>query len=219
MPVLLLNPNTNSATTQAMVHLARQACRDLTINGRTAPFGAPMIVDETGLAIGAQSVMAMLDTALLRGEPIDGVIVAAFGDPGLAAIRAKLDRPVCGIGEASFLEAAQGGRRFAVATTTPELAGAIGLNIDKAGLSEQFAGVFLTREDPYELVAEPPRLLAALKQAARKALDAGAEAVIIGGGPLAIVAQKLRAAFNAPIIDPVSAAARRIAKLIGKQKY
>ena len=50
-----------------------------------------------------------------------GIIVSAFGDPGLAKLREHVGIPAVGICEASMLTAARDGRRFGVATVTRTL--------------------------------------------------------------------------------------------------
>ncbi|WP_159588145.1 aspartate/glutamate racemase family protein [Chelativorans xinjiangense] len=216
MTVLLVNPNTNGSTTAAMVEIALSAGTGLDFAGRTAPFGASMITEPEALAAGARAVSALLEEAFARREPLEGVIIAAFGDPGLDEARRRLTVPVCGIGEASFHEAAAGGRRFAVATTTPALEDAITARVARAGLVAQFAGTIFTEADPVEAIAEEARLIAFLKAAVEKAAQSGAEAVIIGGGPLARAAAQLHRVCAIPIIEPVPAAARRIRSMIGE---
>jgi len=57
MRVALINPNTTAATTAAMVALAQaEAAGAFAVEGVTAAFGAPVIVDEAALAVGAQAV-------------------------------------------------------------------------------------------------------------------------------------------------------------------
>jgi allantoin racemase len=212
--VLLVNPNTNGATTRAMVEIALSSGTGLDFVGRTAPFGAPMITEPEALATGARAVSAVLDETLAQRETVEGIIIAAFGDPGLDDARQRLTVPVCGIGEASFFEAAAGGRRFAVATTTPALEGAIAARVASAGLAAQFAGTTFTDADPVYAVAEETRLVELLRAAVDKAVLSGAQAVIIGGGPLARAAAQLRRTCAVPIIEPVPAAARRIRSMI-----
>ncbi|WP_163269522.1 aspartate/glutamate racemase family protein [Chelativorans alearense] len=217
MSVLLVNPNTNSSTTAAMVEIALSAGTGLDFAGRTAPFGVSMITVPEALATGARAVLTLLEEAFARREPLEGVIIAAFGDPGLDEARRRLTVPVCGIGEASFHEAAAGGRRFAVATTTPALEDAIAARVARAGLAAQFAGTVFTEADPVLAVAEEARLIVLLKVAVERAARSGAEAVIIGGGPLARAAVQLHGVSAIPIIEPVPAAARRISSLIGER--
>src|SRR5260370_497168 len=98
MRLLLINPNTNEATTGALLSVARAAAAEgTTIEGRTAEFGAKLITSEAELGISAEAVGAVLDK--LDQSRIDGVIIAAFGDPGLAAARARVAVPVTGIAE------------------------------------------------------------------------------------------------------------------------
>lgn len=216
MTVLLVNPNTNSSTTRAMVEIALSVGTGLDFVGRTAPFGVPMITELEALATGARAISGLIEEACARQEHVEGVIIAAFGDPGLDEARRRFTVPICGIGEASFHEAAAGGRRFAVATTTPALEDAIAARVAQAGLSAQFAGTVFTDEDPVRAVAEEARLIELLRAAVERAARSGAEAVIIGGGPLAVAAVQLREVCAIPIIEPVPAAARCIRSIIGE---
>ncbi|WP_108658791.1 aspartate/glutamate racemase family protein [Acuticoccus kandeliae] len=212
MTILLLNPNTNAETTAKMVAIAGRAGTGLVFDGRTAPFGVPMIVEPVALAEGARAVAAMCMDAGAH----EGVIVAAFGDPGIEAARARLAVPVVGIGEASILEAAEGGRRFAIATTTPGLVDAIAGRVAGYGKAAQFAGTFLTEGDPDAIVKDPAHLAEALGDAAERAIaEGGAEAVIIGGGPLAEAAAAIAARLGTAIIEPLPAAARLMRARLG----
>lgn len=212
--ILLLNPNTGEATTKTMVRIARETVPRHEFIGISAPFGAPMIVEPQALATGGEAVLAMLAAQTGAGEAFDGFIVSAFGDPGLDTARLRFALPACGIGEASFHEAAEGGRRFAIATTTPLLDTAIAARVAASGHEAQFIGNFFTPGDAYAAVADPAVLETLLEGAVGQAIAAGAQAVIIGGGPLAQAAVALRHRFDVPIIEPIPAAARLMDRLL-----
>lgn len=214
--LLLINPNTSAATTAAMVTIARETAPEgVRISGVTVAFGAPLITDEAGLATAADAVTAL--AAALDPRDWDGAIVAAFGDSGLAALRGLLPIPVTGIGEAGMAEAAGGGRRFAVATTTPRLAAAI--SRAAAGYGPLFRGVRLTPGDPAALTSDPAALQGALQRCCAEAVDLdGAEAVVIGGGPLAVAARALCPLFAVPIVEPVPAAVRLAVRRAGQAR-
>ena len=93
------------------------------IDALSAPYGVPLITNEEALAQSAKAVQAL--TGAITTAPPDGVIIAAFGDPGLAALRLRLSCPVTGIAEAGMAEAGTGRRPFAVVTTTPDLVSSI----------------------------------------------------------------------------------------------
>jgi Asp/Glu/hydantoin racemase len=205
--IVLVNPNTNAATTGLMMTIARaHLAAGFAMDGATAAAGAPLIVDEDQLRTAAD-VVARMAPSLARTA--DGVIVAAFGDPGVEALRAALSVPVAGIAACAMGEAAAGGRRFAVVTTTPALVAAIAARAGSLGLGRQLAGVRTTEGLPQALMADRQRLVAALERAARRAIaEDAAEAIIIGGGPLAAAAQALRNRLPCPVIEPIPAAVR-----------
>ena len=103
--ILLINPNSSAATTAMMVAIAAACCHGRAeIVGATAMRAPAMIVDGAALAASADEVV---EIARAQGDGCDGIIVAAFGDPGAAEIRSFWPRPVVGIGEASMREAAR----------------------------------------------------------------------------------------------------------------
>ncbi|MBC9877279.1 aspartate/glutamate racemase family protein [Bradyrhizobium sp. INPA01-394B] len=211
--VLLINPNSNAATTAMMVAIAKSAAGDgFDIIGATAMRAPSMIVSADALEAAAAEVG---EIARAHQESCDGVIVAAFGDPGLAGIRAAMKRPAVGIGESAMLEAAGHGRRFGVATTTPLLKAKIDALADALGLRSRYTGIRFAEGDPQDLVRDPARLRAALGGAVEASImQDGAEAVIIGGGPLGEAARELQSMFSVPVVAPIPAAVARIIGLV-----
>lgn len=207
MRLLLVNPNTTVATTERMVGIARAAAPSgVEIVGLTATFGAPLITEPRALAVAADAVEDAVRSADFGS--IAGLVVAAFGDPGLDRLRRSVPCPVTGIAEAGLAEAASGGRQFAVATTTPHLVASIAGLVARYGHAAKFVGTFLTEGDIDTLMRDPPRLADALAAASRAAIAAGAEAVVIGGGPLAVAARVIAPHLSVPVIEPIPAAVR-----------
>lgn len=231
--VLLMNPNSNTATTEAMVRIARHEFHHVVppvvphvlqqVHGWTAPSGPSLLTSEAALDAAAVWVAQAEIPA-----DISGVIVSAFGDPGRAQLAARLSVPVVGIGHAAAIAAAKGGRRFAVVTHTPGLVRAIDALMRAStprSPPSQYLGTFLTEGDPLApwvgLGADPVALDAALETALEAAIlrayAAGAEAVILGGGPLAEAAERLRARVPCPLIAPIPEAAHRLQRLIAER--
>jgi Asp/Glu/hydantoin racemase len=207
--ILLINPNSSVATTEMMVGIAQAAAADACeIAGATARRAPPMIVEPEALAAAAAEVV---EIAVSNDGRYDGFVVAAFGDPGLGEVRKRCRTPAVGIAESACREASAGGRRFGIATTTPALKAAIDQRVAVLGLSAQYTGLRLTSADPTELVRDGDRLRDALADAVRHCINEdGAEAVIIGGGPLGEAARKLAPMFSIPIVAPIPAAVRSI---------
>ncbi|MFT4067930.1 aspartate/glutamate racemase family protein [Paraburkholderia sp.] len=205
--ILLINPNTSTATTEMMVDIAQaEAPQGCVIRGASAERGVPMILTASQLEAAAAGV---IENARKHGGTANGIVISAFGDPGIDALRDIVDVPVVGICEASILEAAHGGRRFGIATVTPDLVEPIEANVRALGVGAQYTGIRLTSGDPLALAAHPERLLEALAGAVAECIELdGAEAVVIGGGPLGQAAQQLGERFSVPVIAPIPAAMR-----------
>lgn len=211
--VLLINPNTSLATTEMMARLACAALPpQIELRMATAGRGAAMITTEAELAVAEQEVLSL---GLAQAADFDVLVISAFGNPGLARLRAAVDRPVIGIGEASLLEAARDRRRFGVATTTPGLEASIAQSVRTLGLHAGFSGTRIPPGDPLALAAQPELQLERLADAVRDCVRMdGAQAVVIGGGPLAEAADQLERRFQIPVISPVAAAMRQATALL-----
>ena len=215
-PVLLINPNSSLATSEMMLAIARRAAADrIAVEVATAMRGPTMIVTPDELDASADEVV---EIGLLRGIGCAGIIVSAFGDPGAATLRGRAPVPVVGLCEASMLEAARGGRRFAVATVTPDLAEAIAGHAHRLGLADLYTGIRCSAGDPETLTRDPAALHAALaEQVAACIAHDGAEAVIIGGGPLGQAAEAMQPLFATPIISPIPSAVEQLIGLIASR--
>lgn len=213
--ILLINPNSSKATSEMMHAIALNALAGrLAVKTVTASRAPTMIVTPEQLTASAAEVVE-LGTA--HGRECAGIIVSAFGDPGLAELRRKVAVPVVGICEASMIEASEGGRRFGVATSTPDLTEAIGQRAHDLGLAHLYTGIRCTEGDPVALAADPALLIEALAGAVGACIEEdGAEAVVIGGGPLGEAANALRPRFGKPVLGPIPSAVERIVGLIGE---
>jgi len=211
--VLLINPNTSHETTAMMHRLARAALPDaFELRSVTALHGAPMITTDAELATSVEEVLAL---GLRHAGAVDAIVIAAFGNPGLALLRAEVRLPVVGIGEAAMREAAREGRRFGVATTTPGLEASIAASVAALGLTACFTGSRIPDADPLALARQPASQDESLARAVQNCISLDrADAVVIGGGPLSGSADRIAPRFGVPVISPVAAAMRDVASLL-----
>ncbi|MGO4998788.1 aspartate/glutamate racemase family protein [Oceanisphaera sp. W20_SRM_FM3] len=219
----MINPNGNNDATAAMVEQAQNVLGpNVRVTGKTntqAPLllatPADMQLAEQGvLALGLQAAQVLTDL-----EKTDAIIIAAFSDPGLNALRAQVSMPVLGIGESVFVEAAgcelNAGRRFGIVTITPDLdlLASFSARATVLGVGDEYCGACVTQGDAQALLANPALLDAALSAAIAESINDGAQAIILGGGPLSAAAERLQSQFDMPLLNPVAAAARAVLKL------
>ncbi|WP_282694593.1 aspartate/glutamate racemase family protein [Streptomyces sp. CC208A] len=218
--VALINPNIDEATTGMMAAIAHRTLRPedgYEVRGVTVAAGPPMLVDEEALRASVAHVLTAADRLLAGpdGERVAALVVGAFGDPGVEELRTRTAVPVVGIAEAALREAGAGGRRFGIATTTPGLAAAIDARAARLGWAAQYTGVRLTSGDPRRLAAAPDEMTDRLAEAVDRCVkEDGAEAVVIGGGPLGEAAEALRHRFPVPVVGPIPAAAGEVRRLL-----
>jgi len=213
MRILLINPNMTEAMTVSMTAVARAvAGRDAEIVPLTARTGFPYIASRAEAQISGANVLEMIAE---HQHEVDAVIVAAFGDPGLVAARELFDLPVVGMAEAAVITAAMLGERFSIVTFSPHMARWYSDCVRQTGLEARFTGVRCPAKAPASVdtvaVALRGDLLALVSEAT--AQD-GADVVILGGAPLAGLAQELSPQAQGLLIDPVAAATCQAMTLI-----
>lgn len=223
---VLINPNTNRETTAAMVGIAGNYLDAVSkdrksdhVTGLTVAAGVPLISTPEQLAQAAVHVEELVQQEafndLIGTKQVDGVIVSAFGDPGFEALTARLNVPVVGIAQSAMWAAGEGGRRFSIVTTTPDLVEPIQERAQSYGVGDQLLSVRLTEGELAQTMADRRLLAQRLKQAAERAIaEDGAEAIVIGGGPLAVAGRSIASELPVPVIEPIPEAVKRLQRLV-----
>jgi allantoin racemase len=205
--LLVLNPNTTQTVTDLMMRSAvAVATPGVELCAVTAPRGVPYISNRSEALIGGAIALEMLAQA---SPAPDVAILAAFGDPGLFALREAFDFPVIGVSEAAMLAACMLGGKFLIVSFTSAMLGWYRDCVIAHGLEARCAGV-VALDLPFGALdavqgthGEP---LIAFARAEAETRDAAC--VIFAGAPLAGLAARARERFDRPVIDPVAAAVK-----------
>lgn len=213
MKLLVLNPNTSTAITDRLMAAARPAAATGTeLQALTAPRGFPYIATRAEAQIAGAIALDMLAE---HADGCDAAIIAAFGDPGLAAAREMFDMPVVGMAEAAMLTACMLGRRFAIVTFAQALGPWYADCVASNGLTGRLAGIRML-DGAFASVAdvqgEKEALLVEL--ANRAVVEDEADVVILAGAPLAGLAAKVRDRIPVPVVDQMAAAVKQAEALV-----
>jgi len=209
MRILLINPNTTSSITGRMAAYAGEvaggAATFIPVTGR---FGARYISTRAAAAIAGH---AALDALAEHVDGCDAVYLACFGDPGLLACKELSPVPVVGMAEASCIEAASGGRRFAIVTGGVLWKPMLQEFVATLGLSAQLAAVRPIAPTGDQIASDPEGALALLADACNaSANEDGAEIVILGGAALVGLAERIQPRVRVPVMCSVATGARAV---------
>lgn len=148
-----------------------------------------------------------IQAALLAvDEGYDAFLIGTLPDVGFEEIRSLVDIPVVTFCQSSLLLAATLGNRPGIVNFIAELEPRIRRNVRNYGLDGllgpivQVAAAF---DDIVSGYAAPAPLIDAFRAAARQAIDAGADVVVPGEGPLNIVLARegITRVDGVPVID------------------
>jgi allantoin racemase len=206
MRLLIVNPNTSQGVTARIAAAARAVAEPTdSFTVVSALSGPRLIVTQEDGVLATAGVLAAIKH---HKAPIDGVILASFGDTGAAEVRAAYPHlRLVGIAEAAFAETRRFAGMFSVVTFAPEVASPLLDMAKRHGVADRLMRV-ASISDP--LTCDPADVADLLFEPLLKlSLDCaheGAQAIVLGGGPLAGLAARIAPRCPVPVIDGTQAA-------------
>lgn len=216
MRLLLINPNISSSVTELIrAEAQRSAAPGTEVTVLTAAFGVAYIETRMEALIGAYAA-AQLAAAHAPGH--DAVIIAAFGDPGLAGIRELLPVPVLGLTESALASACLLGHRFSIIAISQRIQAWYGEVVRANGLDARLASIRALDQPLGDIGAVQQDHSERLQALCERAVDQdGADVIILAGAPLAGLARGLRGRLPVPVVDGVSSAVCHAQSLVALQ--
>ena len=215
MRLLIINPNSSTTVTahiDAAAQVARQPGEEITtIHAKGAP---DLIITPEDARKAEQAV-----TQTLAGwkQPIDGVIIASFGDTGLEAVRAQSNVPVVGIAQSAYAMASVLGPRMSIVSFDPTMAEALRKTALGYGHRDRLVAMHMVQgaswDDPGEIQVQlEAQLLDLCRISAR---EDQVNSIVLGGGPLAGLAARIQPQIPVPVIDGTTAAIATLRVALG----
>ena len=216
MRILLINPNISQSVSALIRSEAQRAASAGTqVEVATASLGVAYIETRFEALLGAYAAAAI---AAEHQCAHDALVIAAFGDPGLAGIREIVDIPVVGMTEAALMSACMLGGRFSIIAISHRIQAWYRETVQMHGLIDRLASIRCLNT-PLQNIGtvqqdHEPRLRELCKLAVE---EDGADVIIIAGAPLAGLARGIHADIPVPLVDGVSNAVRHAETLIALQ--
>ena len=137
------------------------------------------------------------------------MVIAAFGDPGLRAVREIAPMPVVGIAEAAFVAAGDLGARFSIVAISERIAAWYRRCVRLNGAEEKLASIRTLTGPIGDIGAVQEDQEAALLALCARIVDEdSAEVIVLAGAPLAGLGRRIADRLPVPLVDGVSSAVR-----------
>ncbi|MET3174362.1 UNVERIFIED_ORG: allantoin racemase [Arthrobacter sp. UYCu721] len=210
MKLLVINPNISDDVTALIeAEALRSASAGTELVVRTAGHGVEYIETRFESLIAAGAVAEIIAEYTQVPGLIDGVVVAAFGDPGMPALKELADVPIIGITEAALCAAALQGHRFSIIAISDRIRPWYLDCVERFGLGGRLASIRSINESLNGIGSVQQDFKATLLALSRQAVaEDGADVVILAGAPLAGLARELRGQIPVPVVDGISAGIR-----------
>ncbi|MUU71649.1 aspartate/glutamate racemase family protein [Pseudarthrobacter sp. GA104] len=220
MRLLVINPNISDDVTALIESEAlRSAAPGTELVVRTAGHGVEYIETRFESLIAAGAVAEIIAEHTRPGaDPVDGVVVAAFGDPGMPGLKELANVPVIGITEAALCAAALQGHRFSIIAISDRIKPWYRDCVERFGLLGRLASIRSINETLNSIGSVQQDFKETLLALSRQAIaEDGADVVILAGAPLAGLARELEGEIPVPVVDGISAGIRMAEAVVGLQ--
>jgi allantoin racemase len=205
--ILVVNPNTTASMTETMRQGAQRYARPGTEIVAVEPTWGPESIE--GFFEGFLSAAAVLERLATYPDPVDAVVLAGYGEPGLQGALELMDAPVIDVTAASAHMACLVAHRFGVVTTLHRCIPQIEEALGSVGLLGRCAGIRASGLAVLEIEEDEERTMAAMIAEGRRAVeDDRAEAICLGCGGMSGLDKRMEAELGVPVIDGLVAAVK-----------
>ncbi|HDI02453.1 MAG TPA: hypothetical protein ENF93_02275 [Ignisphaera sp.] len=133
----------------------------------------------------------------------DGILINCFNDPGLEAARELVPIPIIGVGLASMVAASMVGDRFSIITVGDiESIRAIRKRVELYGFSSKLVSIYTIGIHVLDIDRNRDEVIKKIVELSRKAIDEGADVIILGCTGLSKLAQEVSIRIENPVINP-----------------
>ena len=204
MKILVLNPNTSELVTQKIadaVHkVARKDAECVVERIEHGPEALESYHDET---LAYPYVLEKVEKA--NAEGFSAVVLAAFCDPGIEALRERSAIPIYGTEETTLSIALLLGNKFSILTEKKHKESVKRQHVRKLGLEQRFAGVRALNMGVVEIAEKGELVLKRGIELGKKMIaEDGAEVIVMGCASMAGYQEELEKQLGVPILDPVT---------------
>lgn len=156
----------------------------------------------------------VINLALKTYREYDGLIVNCFLDPGVYELKNLINKPIVGPGESSLALGSILGGRLGIVSIESEALKLIEEKCRILGYGEKVVTTRGIKTHVVDLRKDWSKVKMELIEESRKAINEGAEVIILGCTGLAGLSKEVSEAVRKPIVDPAAAALKMIESIV-----
>ncbi len=212
MRLLVVNPNSSGQMTQDIRRQATRVSPGTEVDVICMP-GSPEVLESyRDYALAAANMIGFIEGGNAKGY--DGVLIACFGDPGLAACKELLDVPCIGIAEAAMARALLLGGRFSILAASTKAAPMMERLVDEYGLQARNAGTLSLGAPIKSFLGRPQALLGYVEKTLARE-GAACDVLILGcAGMTELDAGELGRKHGIAVVDPITCGISTLVSLV-----
>ncbi len=212
MRVLVVNPVGHSKWDEQDKRIYQSfASQDTIVDVVSLPHGPPSV--ETPEAH-AEVIPLVVKRVLEFKDKYDGFIVNCFLDPGVNLLKGLIEKPVVGPCEASMALASMVSSKIGIVTVGNEALWMIEEHVRELGFGDRLVALEGIELGVLDIDKDIELTVKKLVEASRRALEKGAEVIVLGCTGLAGLAEKVEREIGVPVIDPSGAAIKVLEALV-----
>ncbi|MHB1392082.1 MAG: aspartate/glutamate racemase family protein [Clostridia bacterium] len=203
MKFLIINPNMSKGITKSITEIVgwvknSNSCVDV-ISNEIGFESLESFYEYEIATIGMVQIVKRL-----RKEDYEAILIACFGDPGLYALREISKIPVYGIAELTLSGCYGFAGKYALIVAKKKAEFMMEALINQYGLRERLSGIYSVGIPVSNLSADYDKTYSILKESVVKAIENGADTVILACAGFTPFAWRLKEELKVNIVDPVS---------------
>ncbi len=212
MRVLVVNPVGHSKWDEQDKRIYQSfASQDTIVDVVSLPQGPPSV--ETPEAH-AEVIPLVVKRVLEFKDKYDGFIVNCFLDPGVNLLKGLIEKPVVGPCEASMALASMVSSKIGIVTVGNEALWMIEEHVRELGFGDKLIALEGIDLGVLDIDKDIELTVKKLVEASRRALEKGAEVIVLGCTGLAGLAEKVEREISVPVVDPSGAAIKVLEALV-----
>ncbi|UCF95963.1 MAG: aspartate/glutamate racemase family protein [Spirochaetaceae bacterium] len=204
MKILVLNPNTSKLVTKKIADAVNKVARkDVELVVEQIEHGPEALESYHDETLAYPYILEKVEKA--NAEGFNAIVLAAFCDPGIEALRERSAIPIYGAEETTLSIALLLGNKFSILTEKKHKESVKRQHVRKLGLEQRFAGVRALNMGVVEIAEKGEQVLErGIELGKKMIIEDGAEVIVMGCASMAGYQDELAEKLGVPILDPVT---------------